>query len=113
MWPNPNNGETEKKRVPIVPPYTGTNYYVLTVPSTTTFTLAATLGGTVISAGSAVTTAIVFSRVSAIYNRTADNTQHLATFSGDNTVMGVLEVHNPSVANPSSLRFRISNGLVS
>ena len=61
---------------------TGTDYYVLTVPSTTTFTLANNLGGTAINAGSAVSTAIVFSRSAGIYVRSADNTLVSELYTG-------------------------------
>jgi hypothetical protein len=85
---------------------TATDYYVLTVPSTTTFTLAATLGGTVISAGSAVTTAMVFSRSQGIYIRTADNSDFAELNTGRILTRGLKIDSGPS---GNSLSFQIQS----
>lgn len=69
---------------------TNNDYYVLTIPSTTTFTVGLHFNGVAVAAGSVVTTAIIFTRNPGIYTRTADNSTYSQLYTGNLVVTAPL-----------------------
>jgi hypothetical protein len=69
-----------------------TDYFVLTAPSTTTLTLSATLGGSVLTPSTTGTAPFVLNRPTAIYTRSANNTSVISLHTGNILVSGTATI---------------------